>query len=604
MLVDAIPPTTSIVTALFSADTGSSTTDFITATAAQNISGTLSANLVTGESVEVSLDNGTTWATATTTVGQSTWSLAGQTLVGSNTLKVKVSDVDGSGPVFSQAYVLDATTPTLQSTMPADNATAVAVASNLTLSFAEDISAVAGKSVSIYKTADNSLVESIAVNDVTKVTVAGAVVTVDPTVTLAETTEYYVLVDSGAFTDAAGNVYGGISSTTAFNFTTLTTPPPAPGNEAPTLSLSNPLDNATGVAVDTAIVLTFSETVLAGSGNIMISNETGARSAADIRTIAIDDPQVSINGRTVTIDLQNDLQPNSDYHVLIDNGALIDLTGASFAGISLATTLNFVTAAGHTEGPDPVPTPYSRFTDTDHDGFPDALEILNGLTVGVKDNDVIARDDLFVMQLYRDVLYREADSGGLTFWTHVLDQNLLSRESVAEAFIDSNEFQDVVGSVARLYFGTFDRMPDQAGLSYWVDALRGGASLADIGSAFVTSEEFVNLYGSLDAAGFMAPLYSNILNREADLPGLLYWQTQLAAGMSKGQVLTFFTNSPEFESGSQSQITATLTSLGLLGQLPDQPTLDGLVADVTAGTPLIEIIGNMLASSEYHDRFL
>lgn len=206
--------------------------------------------------------------------------------------------------------------------------------------------------------------------------------------------------------------------------------------------------------------------------------------------------------------------------------------------------------------------------------------------------------------MYRDILYREADAGGLTFWTQVLEQNLISRENVAAVFINSPEFQDIVGSVARLYFGTFDRMPDQAGLNYWVEALRAGLSLAEIGNAFVTSEEFLSLYGSLDGAGFLAPLYNNILNREADLPGLQYWQSQLAAGVSKGQVLSLFTNSPEFTTSSLPEITATLTSLGLLGALPDQTTLDGLVEDVTAGTPLIEIIGTLLTSSGYHDRFI
>ena len=208
------------------------------------------------------------------------------------------------------------------------------------------------------------------------------------------------------------------------------------------------------------------------------------------------------------------------------------------------------------------------------------------------------------MQLYRDILYREADPGGLAFWTSVLDQNQLSRERVAEAFISANEFQDIVSSVARLYLGTFDRMPDQAGLNYWVEALRAGASLADIGNAFVTSEEFLNLYGSLDGAGFLAPLYNNILNREADLPGLQYWQNQLAAGVSKGQVLSLFTNSSEFTASSLPEITATLTSFGLLGTLPDQATLDALAEDVASGMPLIDIIGTMLASTEYHDRFI
>ncbi len=112
--IDTTAPTTTVSTVSFSADTGTSSTDFVTSTAAQTISGTLSAVTVTGEIVEVSLDNGSTWATATNTIGQNTWSLAGQTLSGNNTLQVRVTDAAGnSGTALSQAYVLDQIAPAI-----------------------------------------------------------------------------------------------------------------------------------------------------------------------------------------------------------------------------------------------------------------------------------------------------------------------------------------------------------------------------------------------------------------------------------------------------------------------------------------------------------
>ena len=115
-MVDTTVPTTTVSTVLFSADTGTSGSDFVTATAAQDISGTLSANLASGETVYVSLNNGSTWTAATATVGQNTYSLTGQTLTSSNTLKVKITDAAGnSGTVLSQAYVLDAAVPTVSS---------------------------------------------------------------------------------------------------------------------------------------------------------------------------------------------------------------------------------------------------------------------------------------------------------------------------------------------------------------------------------------------------------------------------------------------------------------------------------------------------------
>ncbi|HZX33268.1 MAG TPA: Ig-like domain-containing protein [Rhodocyclaceae bacterium] len=115
-VLDTTAPATTVSSAALSADTGAngvSNTDFITKTTAQTISGALSANLAAGETVYVSLDNGSTWTAATATVGQNTWSLAGQTLSGSNTLQVKVTDTAGNdGAIRSQAYVLDQSAPT------------------------------------------------------------------------------------------------------------------------------------------------------------------------------------------------------------------------------------------------------------------------------------------------------------------------------------------------------------------------------------------------------------------------------------------------------------------------------------------------------------
>ena len=111
-VLDTTGPTSSVASVAFSADSGASMSDFLTNVAAQTLSGTLSANLAAGERVFVSLDNGNTWTAANATVGSSAWSLAGQTLTGSNTLQIKVSDVAGNdGPVLSQSYVFDTTAP-------------------------------------------------------------------------------------------------------------------------------------------------------------------------------------------------------------------------------------------------------------------------------------------------------------------------------------------------------------------------------------------------------------------------------------------------------------------------------------------------------------
>lgn len=112
-VLDTTSPTTTITSLAFSADTGTSATDFITKTAAQTISGMLSANLATGEEVQVSTDNGASWTTAIATTGSSTWSLSGVTLVQSSTLQARVVDTAGNeGARLTQAYQYDTVAPT------------------------------------------------------------------------------------------------------------------------------------------------------------------------------------------------------------------------------------------------------------------------------------------------------------------------------------------------------------------------------------------------------------------------------------------------------------------------------------------------------------
>jgi len=101
--------------------------------------------------------------------------------------------------------------------------------------------------------------------------------------------------------DLAGNAYAGLAAATDFDFTTA---PPA-DTTPPTLSTTTPADNSTNVAVSANLVLTFSENVAAGSGNVVIHN---AADGSPVATIAITDAsQVSFAGSTLTINPASDL---------------------------------------------------------------------------------------------------------------------------------------------------------------------------------------------------------------------------------------------------------------------------------------------------------
>ena len=134
LAIDTLAPVAAATTVALSVDTGTPG-DFLTNTAAQTISGTLGASLGSGEFVEVSIDNGATWITATT--AGNAWTLAGQTLVGLNVLQVRVTDGAGNhGQVYAQAYALDTTAPTTSISTSAA-ALKVGETATLTISFSE-----------------------------------------------------------------------------------------------------------------------------------------------------------------------------------------------------------------------------------------------------------------------------------------------------------------------------------------------------------------------------------------------------------------------------------------------------------------------------------
>lgn len=119
--------------------------------------------------------------------------------------------------------VPDTTAPTLASSTPIDNATAIAEGGNLTLTFSEPVKAGTG-AITISNGSDD--VRTIAATDTTQVTFNGTTVTVNPTADLRSGTAYHVLVAATAVTDAVGNAFAGISDTTALNFVTAGTTPP------------------------------------------------------------------------------------------------------------------------------------------------------------------------------------------------------------------------------------------------------------------------------------------------------------------------------------------------------------------------------------------
>jgi Metallo-peptidase family M12B Reprolysin-like/Domain of unknown function (DUF4214) len=247
--------------------------------------------------------------------------------------------------------------------------------------------------------------------------------------------------------------------------------------------------------------------------------------------------------------------------------------------------------------------------DSDGDGIPNGIEAAEGRQANVKDNAIFAgmatnSDRLFAMQQYRDFLGREADAAGLADWTFQLSSRALSREQVIKRFFDSQEFQNGVPAVVRLYLGYFKRIPDHAGLLGWVGAYRGGQSLKNISDAFSASQEFQQTYGALNNIQFVTLVYRNVLNRAPDQAGLDGWVTMLNSGASRGEVMTGFTESPEFRSNSGNSVEVIMMYEGMLRRAGETAGYSDWVNYLNAGNTSIPLISGFLNSVEYRNRFL
>ena len=127
----------------------------------------------------------------------------------------------------------DTTTPTLSSSSPADDASGVAITSNIVLTFSESVTAGTGN-IRLRKSSDGSNVEIFDVATSTKVTGWGTTtITINPSADLLNSTGYYLLITTDAIKDASDNFYAGLSGASTLNFTSASTggggaPIPAP----------------------------------------------------------------------------------------------------------------------------------------------------------------------------------------------------------------------------------------------------------------------------------------------------------------------------------------------------------------------------------------
>ncbi len=209
--------------------------------------------------------------------------------------------------------------------------------------------------------------------------------------------------------------------------------------------------------------------------------------------------------------------------------------------------------------------------------------------------------EAYINQLYRDILGRNADAAGRSYWVGQL-QNPDDVAEVAEAFMSSTEFGPR-RPISRMYLAYLNRAPDQSGFDYWTPLLvSGSSSLLDISWGFANSREFELRYGNLSDGEFIALVYINVLGRQLDQEGYVYWYRELSKGLSRPEMMLYFAESQEFINNTTDFVDVTLVYRAMLDRSPSDAEIADLIYRMSRGLSFEDVIMEIFEGDEYESR--
>jgi len=225
--------------------------------------------------------------------------------------------------------------PTPITFSPTDGATNVAVDSNIVITYNASISKGSGNITLRDGSASGSVIETIAVSSGT-VSLSGAQVTINPSSNFSTGKDIYVVIDEGAFVQSNTDLSGSSVLLDTYNFSTGPI----------TVSSFSPSDGATNVAIDSNIVITFSENITkeTTAATKYITLRAGSASGTVRQTIDVSTSAVSVSGTQATINPPSDLEYEEDTYVVVDEKSFFNSSGIDASGNAVINTYNFTAA--------------------------------------------------------------------------------------------------------------------------------------------------------------------------------------------------------------------------------------------------------------------
>ncbi|MGN6693409.1 MAG: DUF4214 domain-containing protein [Aquihabitans sp.] len=162
----------------------------------------------------------------------------------------------------------------------------------------------------------------------------------------------------------------------------------------------------------------------------------------------------------------------------------------------------------------------------------------------------------------------------------------------------------ITAPTTRLYLGFFLRIPDYAGLTYWVNKVRSGTSLDVAASTFAAGPEFTRRYGELDNEQYITQIYNNLFDRDPDPSGLAYWKARADAGAKRGWLMRQWCESAEYKRKTDAKVQVIQIHAAMLQQAPSADEYKRW-SDWLAATPkgVTDLIAYLRTGTTYQNRF-
>ncbi|QVL33844.1 DUF4214 domain-containing protein [Telmatocola sphagniphila] len=225
---------------------------------------------------------------------------------------------------------------------------------------------------------------------------------------------------------------------------------------------------------------------------------------------------------------------------------------------------------------------------------PDPTALTRSVPITVSGTTTKTSNELFVAQLYRDLLNRNGSLAELDGWAVQLDAGV-APSTVVTGIESSKEYR--ADQINALYESLLHRSVDVSGQTSYLGDMQKGATIEQIRVDIASSPEFYRTQGNSSPTGFVEVLYQDILNRTVSTTEAAGWIQQFTKNNNRVSVVEGIANSSE-----AFQDRTLLLYQQLLRRQPEQ---SGLTSNATqmAKTGEAAVVATMAGSVEYYSRY-